>query len=53
VEAVSFRGLIAKLRSLGPYVLIELLLPGGTLVALALWLANNARRARLAATEVS
>jgi hypothetical protein len=31
------RGL-ALLRSLGPYVAIEILLPGGTLIALALWL---------------
>ena len=51
MEAVSLRSLIAKLRSLGPYVLIELLLPGGTLVALALWFAN--RRARAAAAEAA
>ena len=50
MEAVSFRSLIAKLRSLGPYVLIELLLPGGTLVALALWFANS-KRARVVAAE--
>ena len=53
MEAVSFRSLIAKLRSLGPYVLIELLLPGGTLVALALWFANSAKRARLADSQVA
>ncbi|MFO1414588.1 MAG: hypothetical protein U1F10_11925 [Burkholderiales bacterium] len=29
------------LRAAGPYVLIELVLPGGTLVALALWLHRN------------
>ena len=28
---------IALLRGLGPYVAIEILLPGGTLIALALW----------------
>lgn len=28
-------------RSLGPYLLIELLLPGGTLVALLLWLSKR------------
>jgi len=27
----------ALLRSLGPYAAIELLVPGGTLIALALW----------------
>ena len=52
MEAVSFRSLIAKLRSLGPYMLIELLLPGGTLVALALWFANS-KRARLAEARVA
>ena len=29
------------LRALGPYLAIELLLPGGTLLALALWLARR------------
>jgi hypothetical protein len=29
---------IAKLRVLAPYALIELLLPGGSLMAIALWL---------------
>lgn len=32
------------LRRLGPYLLVELLLPGGTLIALLLWLTQgNAR----------
>jgi hypothetical protein len=31
-------------RNAGPYVLIELLLPGGTLIAILLWLARRARR---------
>jgi len=35
--ALSARGL-AFLRELGPYVIIELLLPGGSLIALLLWL---------------
>lgn len=30
-------------RSIGPYVLVELLLPGGTLIALLLWLSQHAR----------
>ena len=33
------RGL-ALLRSIGPYAAIEILLPGGTLIALLLWLAR-------------
>jgi hypothetical protein len=28
---------LSLLRNLGPYAAIELLLPGGTLIALALW----------------
>jgi len=28
---------LALLRNLGPYAAIELLVPGGTLIALALW----------------
>ena len=34
------RGL-ALVRSVGPYALIEILLPGGTLIALLLWLARR------------
>jgi hypothetical protein len=35
------------LRALGPYAAIELLLPGGTLIALAFWVYRN--RSRLSA----
>ncbi|HEV3240116.1 MAG TPA: hypothetical protein VG429_06905 [Casimicrobiaceae bacterium] len=31
----------ASLRSLGPYLLVELILPGGSLFALLLWLYNH------------
>ena len=30
--------ILLLVKSLGPYALIELLLPGGSLIALALWL---------------
>ena len=30
-------------RSIGPYMLVEMLLPGGTLIALLLWLSHHAR----------
>ena len=33
--------LITALRDVGPYVLLEILLPGGTLVALLLWLSQR------------
>ncbi len=39
--------LASVLRSLGPYAAIELLVPGGTLIALAVWAFRN--RAALAA----
>ena len=44
---VSARRVFYKLRQLAPYVLIEILLPGGTLLALGLWLyrRQKARRA--------
>ena len=33
--------IVGKLRELGPYMAIELILPGGSLIALALWLYNR------------
>jgi hypothetical protein len=30
-------------RSIGPYLLVEVLLPGGTLIALLLWLSQHAK----------
>ncbi len=45
----GWAGQIATLlRSLGPYAAIELLLPGGSLLALLLWLYRRHRRARAA-----
>jgi hypothetical protein len=41
--------LIEQLREFGPYFAAELILPGGTLVALALWLYR--RRAVLGPAE--
>jgi hypothetical protein len=38
---------ITALRELGPYVLLEILLPGGTLVALLLWLSQRYMGGRL------
>ena len=35
----------AKLRELAPYALIELILPGGSVMALMLWLYRRQRRA--------
>jgi hypothetical protein len=38
---------IPALRRLGPYLLIELLLPGGTLLAIVLWLSQSLGRGAL------
>lgn len=32
---------LSKLTAFGPYLLVELVLPGGSLVALLLWLYNH------------
>ena len=37
--------LTRAMHALGPYLLVELLLPGGTLIALSLWLYRLVRRA--------
>jgi hypothetical protein len=53
---MKIKGLVTlreRLGALGPYLLIELLLPGGSLVAGLLWLSQRLRRAgeaRLPAT---
>jgi len=39
--------IFGKLRQLGPYVAVELILPGGSLIALALWIYNR-KQARAA-----
>jgi hypothetical protein len=43
---VYVAAVIAKLRDLAPYVVIELVLPGGSLMALVLWLYRQKRRDR-------
>jgi hypothetical protein len=40
---MAARRVFEKLRQLAPYALIELLLPGGTLLALGLWLYRRRR----------
>jgi hypothetical protein len=44
MNASALKNLFPKLRSLGPYVFVELLLPGGTLIALLLWLSQGLSR---------
>jgi hypothetical protein len=38
---------VAKLRDLAPYAAIELVLPGGSLIALLLWLYRRQKKASL------
>lgn len=45
-SAPLFRRVILALKELAPYAAVELILPGGSLVALVLWLVAR-RRARL------
>ena len=42
---------IAKLRVLAPYALIELILPGGSVIALLLWLYRRQRKVAVFATH--
>jgi hypothetical protein len=42
---VSAAAIVARLRELAPYALIELILPGGSLMALLLWLYRRQRKA--------
>lgn len=42
---------VMLLRALGPYAAIELLLPGGSLLALTLWLYRRYRRGRSASAR--
>jgi hypothetical protein len=43
MNALQLKTVSRTLRGLGPYLLIELLLPGGTVIALTLWLIRRAR----------
>jgi hypothetical protein len=45
--------ILAQLRTLGPYLAIELILPGGSIVALLLWAYRHRSAARHAATPIA
>ena len=44
MNALRSKRFLSSLHALGPYLLIELLLPGGTLLALLLWLSRGRAR---------
>lgn len=41
MSAASVRKSLSGLRAYGPYLVMEMLLPGGTLLALLLWLSQR------------
>jgi hypothetical protein len=43
--------IVVRLRDLAPYALIELVLPGGSVMALLLWLYRRQRKASVFATQ--
>jgi hypothetical protein len=43
--------MVDTVRAMGPYVALELFVPGGTLLSLLLWYARNRRAARALAAE--
>jgi hypothetical protein len=45
--------IVSQLRSLGPYLAIELVLPGGSIVALLLWVYRHRLAARQAAMPIA
>ena len=52
VRSAALR-VVNSIRSLGPYVAIELILPGGTIIALALWAYRRRTASRAAAKATS
>ncbi len=42
---------VAKIRAVAPYALMELILPGGSVMALLLWLYRRRKRVRIFATD--
>jgi hypothetical protein len=53
VDMRAVAWIVAQFRSLGPYLAIELILPGGSIVALLLWAYRHRPAARQAATHVA
>jgi hypothetical protein len=49
--AMKFASIFEKLRELAPYAAIELVLPGGSIMALLLWLYRRQKKGRAFATQ--
>ena len=48
-----FEWILGQFRSLGPYLAIELILPGGSIVALLLWTYRHRLAMRQTATRLA
>jgi hypothetical protein len=48
MNAPKFKSFLPSLRRAGPYLLMELLLPGGTLLAVLLWLSQGLAQGKFA-----
>jgi hypothetical protein len=51
--SASLMKILAWARALGPYAAIELLMPGGSLIALLLWVCRTQLRKRLLCTDTA
>ena len=51
MNAAVFDRVMGWVRDAGPYLLLELLLPGGTLLAILLWLSSGLNRGQFAEVE--
>lgn len=52
MPAWMMRG-VTVIKDLGPYAVIEILLPGGTLIAIALWLYRSYRKRKAAGVPMT
>jgi hypothetical protein len=51
ILGVNAAAMVAKLKGLAPYALMELVLPGGSVVALLFWLYRRQKKAPVFATH--
>ena len=52
IDVRAFEWIFRQFRSLGPYLAIELILPGGSIVALLLWTYRHRSAARQTVTRI-
>lgn len=52
MKLARVKEMLPAVRALGPYLLVELILPGGTLIAATMWLVQHWRRAEAAPAQL-